>query len=425
MNVPENDSRDVAVRIVKHLVDAGHIAYFAGGCVRDQLLGLAPKDYDVATDATPDQVCSIFHKTQRVGEAFGVVLVRMLGQDTEVATFRLEWGYDDGRRPSHVEFTDAEHDASRRDFTINGLFEDPLAADENDRIIDFVGGRDDLKSRVIRAIGKPSERFDEDYLRMLRAVRFSARLGFELEGETRRAIVEHAAKLSDISRERIGQELRAMLVGPAPASALSMIEALQLDAPTLNETHHDSARALVNAIDVENVSTWLAAWMLDRHVLNGDELFQRIESFNSYELKQCVGQWRRALCLTNDESDAISRIVSLMARSLSWSQLNVAKRKRLLAHQQWSNAWSLLNAIPVACSNQDFKDLINQIENEAVPLFEDGVAPQPLLSGDDLIAMGRQPGPRFGPLLDAIYDEQLEGHLTTKQQAMEWVESQP
>ena len=147
---PQPSARDAAVRIIRTLRDAGHVAYLAGGCVRDTLLGLTPLDFDVATDAKPEAIRALFHKTRFVGEAFGVVLVRLLHHDVEVATFRAEWGYEDGRRPSHVEFTDAEHDALRRDFTINGLFADPLAQD-GESVIDFVGGRDDLERRGIRA----------------------------------------------------------------------------------------------------------------------------------------------------------------------------------------------------------------------------------------------------------------------------------
>ena len=193
-----------AEQVVRRLQQAGYTAYFAGGCVRDMRLGIEPVDYDVATEARPPQVVELFRHSRLVGEAFGVVLVRLMGCDVEVATFR------DGRRPDHVDFSDARHDAHRRDFTVNGMFYDPLA----DRLIDYVGGQEDLRRRVIRCIGEPAQRFDEDYLRMLRAVRFAARLGWPIDPATAQAIADHAPRLARISRERIGMEeaLRLNLV---------------------------------------------------------------------------------------------------------------------------------------------------------------------------------------------------------------------
>src|SRR5688572_27782573 len=198
-----HSTRQDALAVVRALRDVGHVAYFAGGCVRDLLLGLEPKDYDVATDAPPDRVRKLFKRTQAVGQAFGVILVRIGRSQVEVATFRAEGKYLDGRRPSEVRFTTAEEDAKRRDFTINGLFLDPLT----DQVIDYVGGQADLKAKVIRAIGNPDERFEEDHLRLLRAVRFAARFGFEIEPATDAAIPRHAGHLVRISPERVAEEL--------------------------------------------------------------------------------------------------------------------------------------------------------------------------------------------------------------------------
>ena len=194
MGAPENPkkppcSREDALAVLSRLREAGHVAYFAGGSVRDLLMGREPKDYDVATDAPPKRVRQIFPNTQAVGAAFGVILVRQGRSVVEVATFRAEGKYDDGRRPSEVRFTTAEEDAGRRDFTINGLFFDPL---DGDRVIDYVGGQEDLKNRVLRAIGNPDVRFGEDYLRLLRAVRFAARFGLAIEERTAAAIRRRA-----------------------------------------------------------------------------------------------------------------------------------------------------------------------------------------------------------------------------------------
>src|SRR5688572_25076472 len=207
---PRSATREDALAVVRRLRDAGHVAYFAGGCVRDQLLGLDPKDYDVATDAPPDRVRQLFSNTQAVGAAFGVILVRQRKSQIEVATFRTDGKYLDGRRPEGVVFTTAEEDAKRRDFTINGLFYDPV----EDKVIDYVGGRADLERRIIRAIGNPDERFAEDHLRVLRAVRFAARFGFDIEPATASAVQSHARHLPRISPERVAEELRLMLTPP-------------------------------------------------------------------------------------------------------------------------------------------------------------------------------------------------------------------
>ncbi|MEM1423575.1 MAG: CCA tRNA nucleotidyltransferase, partial [Planctomycetota bacterium] len=227
--------RDSAVRIVRTLAGAGHAAYFAGGCVRDELLGSEPKDYDVATDATPDEVEAAFRNTKPVGKSFGVILVRDGSSVTEVATFREEGAYTDKRRPDEVRFADAEADAHRRDFTINALFLDPLDTrdDQRGRVIDFVGGLEDLERGVVRAVGDPAERLAEDHLRALRAVRFAARFAFPIEERTADAIRAHASALEGVSRERIGDELRRILAHPRRAEGVRTIHALALDAPVL------------------------------------------------------------------------------------------------------------------------------------------------------------------------------------------------
>jgi hypothetical protein len=208
-----------AIDIIRALRDAGHVALLAGGCVRDKLLGRASKDFDVATDAPPDRVRALFRNTQSVGAAFGVILVHYNQSVIEVATFRADGTYSDGRRPDSVQFSTAEHDAQRRDFTINGLFFDPL----DNRLIDYVNGERDLHARVLRAIGDPAKRFAEDYLRLLRAVRFAARFDLAIEPLTRAALLEHAPKLTRVTPERVGDELRAML---SPATRVRAVELL-------------------------------------------------------------------------------------------------------------------------------------------------------------------------------------------------------
>jgi len=378
--------REAAVHIVQTLRDAGHEAYLAGGCVRDRLMGREPKDYDVATSAPPEAVRKLFRRSRGVGESFGVVLVTVGKVAVEVATFRSEWGYHDGRRPDHVIFTDAEHDAQRRDFTINGLFEDPI----EDRVIDFVGGRADIEAGVIRAIGNADERFAEDYLRMLRAVRFAARFGYAIEQTTARAIRNHARHLGQISRERIGQEVRMML---SPASARLLSE-LKLDGPTLLEDHQDAPpEVLAKLPTTSDYPAKLAAWLLDR---GGD-----------------LSRWRKALNLSNGERDAARDALHALDAARDWASMNVARRKRLLASAGWPRARLLLAATDRAA--------FERVEAEAKPLFDEGVAPPPLVTGDDLVALGLPPGPRIGRLLYAAYDAQLAGEFATRDAAIAWV----
>jgi poly(A) polymerase len=220
--------REFALEITRKLRAAGFEALWAGGCVRDELLGIEPKDYDVATSATPDQIRDVFgrRRTLPIGAAFGVVTVlgpRAAGQ-IEVATFRTDAAYSDGRHPDSVSFTDAEHDAQRRDFTINGLFFDPV---ENN-VVDYVGGQEDLQRRLIRAIGDPRLRLGEDKLRMLRAVRFAATFNFAIDPETLRAIQEMASQITTVSAERIGMELRRILTGSNRVTALGLLRETRL-----------------------------------------------------------------------------------------------------------------------------------------------------------------------------------------------------
>ena len=443
--------------IVRVLRRSGHEAYFAGGCVRDVLLGIEPKDYDIATGARPEQVRKLFRRSKYVGEAFGVVLVYpgrgVPGAGIEVATFRTEWGYEDGRRPSEVAFTDAEHDAQRRDFTANGLFADPLnealepVSASEQRLIDYVGGQADIKAKLLRAIGKPEERFGEDYLRMLRAVRFTARLGFEIEPHTAEAIRTHASKLTRISRERIGAEVRLMLLGAAPVRAVRLLHGLGLDEPVLGrgsasadfrvmsglcgdgkgEDGLNRKRGWECGVEDENdgeeagidegvvYGMLLAGWMLDRAGADGS--VQSAVRYVKGSGDAAVKRYRKALCLSNDERDGLRDVLGLLPRVIAWEDLTVAKRKRLLAHRAWGAAWQLMRVLgPDA--------FVQRLQREAGPLLAEGVSPEPYVSGDDLISMGFEAGPGIGKLLEAVYDAQLEGRVSDRDGALRWVEDQ-
>jgi len=248
---------------------------------------------------------------------------------------------------------------------------------------------------------------------MLRAVRFAARLGFTIEPATAAAIRQHAPKLERISRERIGQEVHGMLTGPRPAQAATMLQDLTLDAPTLQEPHRCVALPTLVALGPNlPYPCALAAWMIDRH------LGERVREGEPGSLVPVLRGWRRALCLSNDERDAVKAMLSQFPVALRWDGLSVAQRKRLLAHTIWPQLWLLLRALGQAYG---LEEQVSRINQDAVALLSEGVAPPPLITGDDLIAMGMEPGPRFRQILDAVYDEQLEGRLHSREQALQWV----
>ncbi|QQE12785.1 hypothetical protein JD969_04795 [Planctomycetota bacterium] len=423
---PSATPEHAATTIVKTLQDAGHIAYFAGGCVRDALLKRQPKDYDVATDAKPEIVRKLFPRSRYVGESFGVVLVYIHKQPIEVATFRKEWGYTDGRRPSEVAFTDAEHDAQRRDFTINGLFSDPLKLNENNQptVIDYVGGIEDLKLQHIRAIGVPQERFDEDYLRMLRAIRFTARLDFKLDPATATAIKNNAPKLGDISRERIGQELLLMFTGTRPALAAELAQQLELDGPILTEENHPTSLATLKQLRPNPpYPVALAAWLIDRntptHAAETHITFDAIiHLFDTQNLQPILNRWRNALCLSNEDREALKAIILNLKQINAWTSLSIAQRKRMLASQYWNYTNLLAHAVHTGPFMDNLDTNAEQLHNDPI-----GLNPDPLVTGDDLVKLGFKPSPAFKVILNKAYDAQLEGLITTRENALQLLRS--
>lgn len=388
-------AREAAARIAGTLRGAGFTAYFAGGCVRDRVLGIEPADYDVATDATPEQIVGVFPSARGVGEAFGVMLVRMGGRTIEVATFRSEGGYVDGRRPTEVRFTNAKEDAQRRDFTINGLFEDPSSG----AVIDHVGGQDDIAARRLRAIGDPDARFREDRLRTLRAARFAARFSLAVDPATADAARRYAPDLAGVSRERVGQELRKMLAHPTRAAGLDLVERWSLDAPALMERHSEGALARVDALEPEaSFAESLAAWRLDR--------LARADA-------PAAGDWSAALVLSNREDADMHEVLALVEwiRS-SWAGARTAARKRRAARPAFAAAVAI-RAAEDAAHAREIRDRV-----EALRAEPGGLAPAPFVSGDDLIAAGLAAGPRFKELLERAYDRQLEGEVGSREEAI-------
>lgn len=416
-------ARRAAERIVRTLRDAGHVAYFAGGCVRDELLGLEPSDYDVATDATPDQVTALFPRSGEVGKSFGVVIVRLpdiRGEVVEVATFRTDDSYTDRRRPDRVRFSTPEDDARRRDFTVNALFLDPFgvpmpgapAPRFGGAVIDYVGGLDDLRARRLAAVGDPDARLDEDHLRALRGARLAARLGFELAPATADAIRRHAPALAGVSRERIGDEIRRILAHPTRARGVTLLRDLcleptvldqpaSLDRPAGPDNSPNAFPRLAGLPDTASTGLCLAAWALDRGLDPAGP-----------QTPPLLSRWRGALCLSNDERNELAatlRLVALLREP--WAGLGVAPRKRAAASPAFPGALAL-----VATENPDLGARL-RADVDALAASAGGIAPEPLLTGDDLIALGTRPGPVFRRVLDAVYDAQLEGRVRSPAEA--------
>jgi poly(A) polymerase len=413
-------SRDDALAVLRRLRDAGHVTYFAGGCVRDLLLGIEPKDFDIATDAPPPRVRQLFPRTQAVGAAFGVVLVRQGESVVEVATFRSDGEYLDGRRPASVRFTRAEEDAQRRDFTINGLFLDPLT----DTVVDFVGGQADLRAKLLRAIGNPRARFSEDHLRLLRAVRFAARLGFEIEPETGKAIRAEAPQLKRTTPERIAEELRMMLPPPTRAAAWILLWEYGL-APEIFRHMTDGGgtmlprdRSIFLSIQPgQSISFPLALAAAVICCRRGKDPTVDVRRFFATEdVKRTTRAFRQSLRLSNSELDAIEGSLTGMGPILGDTAPTMAQKKRFLAMQTSPISLELMNAMRAAGVRPE---QIAKLQLELTPLIGTDVAPTPLLNGDDLTALGYQPGPLFKRLLAAIYDAQLEGQIATKDQAID------
>lgn len=412
-------ARDAALHVVRTLHEAGHIAYFAGGCVRDMLLSIEPKDYDVATDAPPERVRQLFRRTQAVGQAFGVILVRLGAHQIEVATFRTDASYEDGRRPTAVTFSTPEADAQRRDFTINGLFFDPLES----KVIDFVDGQRDLQQRILRAIGDPAQRFAEDYLRMLRAVRFAARFDLSLDPATADAIRANASNLPKISAERIADELRRMLTPPTRPTAYRLLWNLGLIdwvfAPLGSATGPLCVeRSLVLRYMPDASATFgtaLLAAMADYRWQAGGMRHHLLGNFAPADAKELVAFARKHLKLSNEELDEMAEVAKWVHTLLTTPSPAVAMVRRFLARPHASSARALLDALRRINLAAERIDVLNAM----LARFEHADnAPPPLVTGDHLVALGYAPGPAFKKALDETYDAQLEDRVRNADEAI-------
>ncbi|MFZ5806911.1 MAG: CCA tRNA nucleotidyltransferase [Verrucomicrobiota bacterium] len=426
-----------AEKVARKLSDAGFTAYFAGGCVRDFLLGREAKDVDIATNATPEDAQKIFKRvTDLQGKAFGVVRV-MEGEETfEVATFRKEGPYKDGRRPESVVFTTAEEDASRRDFTVNGLFYDPIKK----KVIDYVGGEADLKKKILRAIGKAEDRFSEDYLRVLRAVRFAAELEFEIGKKTWDGVCKLAEKTKHLAIERVRDELNKCFTGKNPQRALDLLDAsglLKIWLPEVIEqksveqppefhpegdvyTHVHLMMGYLSNAPME------LAWSVLLHDIGKPPTFKvdakgRIR-FNGHETAG-AHMAKKILQRLRFSNDQIEAVVACVANHMTFKDvlsMRVSTLKRLLARPTIDTELEL-HKLDCIGSHADL-EIYNFLLQKREEFGAEQIKPPPLVKGEDVLALGMQPGPKVGEILAVIEEEQLEGKLTSRGDALKRLE---
>ena len=396
-------SKSASIEVIKQLRAAGFEAVLAGGCVRDLLLGRAANDYDVATSASPREVIRLFGRTIKIGEHFGVVVVLLAGQQVEVATFRSEGGYEDGRHPNQVQFSGAQEDALRRDFTINGMFYDPLKKE----VIDYVGGQQDLSNKVIRTIGKPEERFGEDYLRMLRAVRFSTQLDFAIEPQSWSAIGDYAKNITRISGERIAMELESILVDPNRSlGAAKLIKSGLAEAifPGFADKQAKFAiKVLAHLRQKVDFPLALAAFFADFTV--------------NFAGEKCV-----ILMLSREQNRHIKFLLKNRGKLLD-EKMSLADLRKIAAEPYFEDLYELQKAIQTAKSDSRKSTApLTALRERLKALGDTELKPKPFLDGNDLIGLGAVPGPQVGQLAEEMYIAQLEGLLQNTEQARLWVQ---
>jgi poly(A) polymerase len=428
----EKTAREVAAR----LRESGHVAYFAGGCVRDMVRGLAPKDYDIVTDARPEAVQKLFPRTYAVGAHFGMIIVLENGFQFEVATFRSDDVYVDGRHPSAVHFSSPEEDAQRRDFTVNGMFYDPVA----EKVIDLVGGCADIDAKLVRAIGDPARRFAEDRLRMLRAMRFATVLDYQIDKKTWDALVGDASSINQISAERIRDELVRIFVSPNRVRGWDLLDSSGLMAAILPELEamkgvlqpeqfHPEGDVFVHTrlmlqLLPEKVSVPLVFAVLFHDVAKPVtatvDKTGRIR-FNDHDRigAQMTEAIMRRLRFSGAEIEGTVEMVRQHMVFKDVPNMRVAKLKRFMARPTFDDELELHR---VDCeSSHRMLDNYEFLLRKREEFANEPIIPPPLVRGDDLIALGLKPGPKFGEILEAVETRQLEGMLRTRDEALEWI----
>jgi len=411
----QSASESLAIAVVKQLRGHGHKVYLVGGCVRDRLLRTRPKDFDIATDASPSQLANYFPGAQLVGAHFGVVLVRDGVAQVEVATFRSDGAYSDGRRPDQVRFeSEPSLDAQRRDFTINALMEDPISGE----ILDYVGGRADLTSKTVRAIGDATRRFEEDHLRMLRAVRFAARLGFTIEEKTRQAITQRAKFVRTVSAERVRDELARILTEGGASRGIQLLDELGLLALLLPE---------VKAFQrVEQPPEFHPEGDVWTHVLL---MLEKMGSASSSlalgVLLHDVGKPRTFRRADRIRFDGHAEVGAEMATEIlqrfrfskdEVEQMRPSTLKRFLRLAHFEEHLELHRLDCLASNGRS--ESYEFVKEKLSELSSEALRPERLISGRDLIAAGYSPGPEFAAALEAVETAQLEGEIQTRAEAL-------
>lgn len=432
-------NKAAAIDIIGKLQEKGHIAYLAGGCVRDMLRGETPKDYDIATSALPEEITSIFSKTREVGVHFGVVIVIVNNQAFDVATFRNDGSYKDGRHPEEVTFSTPQDDTARRDFTVNGIFFDPIS----EKYIDFVEGKSDIDKKVIRAIGEPNLRFQEDHLRLLRAIRFAARFDYEIEAETWNSIKSNASGISKISKERIRDELTKILLNENRVLGFDLLvesglmehiipEILQLKGCEQPPQFHPEGDVFVHTRlmlsllkDAPSIELVLSVLLHDigkPATYSFDEEADRIR-FNGHDKlgAEMSEQILRELKFSNS---IIEDVVQMVANHMTFKDVQKMRQSKLKRFMSRSTFNDEIELHRVDCLGSwgglDNYDFLNK---KVVEFANEPIIPQPLLTGKDLIELGWSPGPDLGQTLNSVQDMQLEGKLNSKDEALDWVKS--
>ena len=419
------------------LIDAGHTAYFAGGCVRDTLLSIEPKDYDIATSATPAEVQDLFPKSNAIGAHFGVILVKANGFPFEIATFRHDGSYKDGRHPESVTFTTPEDDASRRDFTVNGLFQNP----QNGEIIDFVDGQQDLRAQSLKAIGNPTERFQEDALRLMRAIRFASTLGFQIEPATWSAICENSDLLAKISAERIRDEFTSILTSKHRARGFDLLTESGLMKHIVPEVYeligceqppqwhpegdvYTHTRIMFDMLaDEPSAELALAVLLHDigkPATYSYDQADDRIR-FNGHDRvgTEMADTILHRLKYSNHTIDEVCAMVANHMNFMNIQMMRTAKVKRFMARPTYGDEMEL-HRVDCASSN-GFTDNYEFLRAKEQQFAAEPLIPPQLITGKDLIELGLSPGPQFTEILNTIQTEQLEGRLTNKEEAIDYL----
>ena len=428
--------RQAAESVAHRLSAAGYETLFAGGCVRDVLLGIEPEDYDIATAASPEEVAELFPRNNEVGAHFGVVLVREAGHQFEIASFRSDGTYLDGRRPESVTFTNAQEDARRRDFTINGLFEDPATGE----IRDYVGGREDLAGKILRAIGVPGDRFSEDSLRLLRAVRFTIHTGFELHPSTWEAMCAHASLLSRVSPERISSEFSRIITHPARRRGIELLvesglmqhvipEFLALQGCEQTPRFHPEGDVYVHTLimldlldDEPSLELALAVLLHDiakPPTFTVDETGRIRNNGHDRIGAEMAEVILRRLRYSNQIIEDVCAMVANHMNFMNVQRMRTAKLKRFMARPTYQDEVELHR---VDCtSSHGMLDNIDFLAEKEAEFSKQPLIPSPLVSGHDLIALGFSPGPQIGKILECVQIEQLEGRLSDREAGLAFV----